>query len=80
MECVQGEVRDGYYVQPMMKRIWAVQLDMLKEIDRICRRHHVNYYGWFGTLLGAVRHHGFIPWDDDLDLAMLREDYERFCL
>lgn len=72
MECVQGEVRDGYYVQPMMKRIWAVQLDMLKEIDRICRRHHVNYYGWFGTLLGAVRHHGFIPWDDDLDLAMLR--------
>lgn len=78
MECVQGEVRDGYYVQPMMKRIWAVQLDMLKEIDRICRRHHVNYYGWFGTFLGAVRHHGFIPWDDDLDLAMLREDYERF--
>lgn len=78
MEYVQGEERDGYYVQPLMKRIWAVQLDMLKEIDMICRWHHINYYGWFGTLLGAVRHHGFIPWDDDLDLAMLRDDYERF--
>lgn len=78
LEYIQGEEREGYYVQPMMKRIWAVQLDMLKEIDAICRSHHINYYGWFGTLLGAVRHHGFIPWDDDLDLAMLREDYERF--
>lgn len=78
LEQVQGEEREGYYVQPLMKRIWAVQLDMLKEIDRICRRHQIRYYGWFGTLLGAVRHHGFIPWDDDLDLVMLREDYERF--
>ncbi len=78
LEDIQGEVREGYFVQPMMKRIWAVQLDMLKEIDTICKHHCINYYGWFGTLLGAVRHHGFIPWDDDLDLAMLREDYERF--
>lgn len=78
LENVQGEEREGYYVQPLMKRIWAVQLDMLKEIDRICRCHQIGYYGWYGTLLGAVRHHGFIPWDDDLDLAMLREDHERF--
>lgn len=78
LEPVEGEVRDGFYIQPMMKRMWAVQLDILKVIDTICRRHNINYYGWFGTLLGAVRHHGYIPWDDDLDLAMLREDYERF--
>lgn len=78
VEPVEGEVRDGFYVQPMMKRMWAVQLDILKTIDTICRRHNIRYYGWYGTLLGAVRHHGYIPWDDDLDLAMVREDYERF--
>lgn len=78
VEDVQGEERDGFYVQPMMKRMWAVQLDILKMIGQICRRHGIRYYGWYGTLLGAVRHHGFIPWDDDLDLVMLREDLERF--
>ncbi len=78
VEPIEGEVRDGYYVQPLLKRIWAVQLDMLKDIDKICRRHRIRYFGCFGTLLGAVRHHGFIPWDDDLDLAMVRDDYERF--
>ena len=78
LEDVQGEEREGYFVQPLMKRRWAVQMDILHEIDVICRRHHIRYYGWYGTLLGAVRHHGFIPWDDDIDLAMLREEYERF--
>ena len=77
-EYFQGEEREGFYVQPMMKRAWAVSLDILKEIDAICKRRHIKYYGWYGTLLGAVRHQGFIPWDDDLDLAFLREDYERF--
>lgn len=75
---VPGEEREGYYVQSMVKRMWAVQIDMLKEIDAVCKRHDIKYYGWYGTLLGAVRHQGFIPWDDDIDLAMLRKDYERF--
>lgn len=78
LEDVQGEEREGYFVQPLMKRRWAVQMDILHEIDVICRRHHIQYYGWYGTLLGAIRHHGFIPWDDDIDLVMLREEYERF--
>lgn len=78
IEAFYGEEREGYHVQPLLKRIWAVQLDMLKEVDALCRRYRINYYGWYGILLGAVRHHGFIPWDDDLDLAMLRDDYERF--
>ena len=73
-----GEEREGYYVQPMRKRIWAVQLDILKKVDTVCKCHGINYYGWYGTLLGAIRHKGFIPWDDDMDLAMLREDYEQF--
>lgn len=58
-----------------MKRI---ELEVMDEIDRVCREQGIPYFMAFGTLLGAVRHGGFIPWDDDIDIVMLREDYERF--
>lgn len=53
-------------------------LEMLKDIDIVCKRRRISYQLFAGTALGAVRHHGFIPWDDDVDIIMSRSEYERF--
>jgi lipopolysaccharide cholinephosphotransferase len=61
-----------------LEKIHNLELEMLNEIVRICNKYDLNYFLIAGSLIGAVRHQGFIPWDDDLDIAMPREDYEKF--
>ena len=56
----------------------SIQLNILKHIDVFCKQNSIKYFLSGGTMIGAVRHHGYIPWDDDIDIMMLRDDYERF--
>lgn len=74
----QKEIRDGFLVSEKRKKVWAVELRMLQRLDEVCKKYHLTYYACYGTLLGAARHSGFIPWDDDIDVVMFRDDYERF--
>lgn len=74
----QGETRDDFYIEPMMKCAWAAEIEVLEVVAEICEKHGLRYFAAYGTLLGAVRHQGFIPWDDDMDICMLRKDYEQF--
>ena len=61
-----------------MTRLRAVELDILKQFIQVCSQLHIEYFAVQGTLLGAVKYHGFIPWDDDIDIGMMRTDYDIF--
>ena len=67
----QDETVDGFHIEAMMKCAWAAQLEVLEALRELCEEYQITYFADWGTLLGAVRHQGFIPWDDDMDLAIV---------
>lgn len=69
----------GFLVTSRMKKVWAVELDLLNKLLEVCGKYKINFYMDGGSLLGTIRHGGFIPWDDDIDIVMLRPEYEKLC-
>lgn len=74
---LEEEERDGYLVSAEMKKLWLVELNILNKFIQVCEKNSLTYWADAGTLLGAVRHNGFVPWDDDIDVIMPRVDYEK---
>lgn len=73
------EIRDGFEVSVQRKEIWAVEMDLLSKYIKVCKKYNLIYFAESGTLLGAIRHGGFVPWDDDIDVVMPRRDYDVLC-
>lgn len=76
-EFLKEESRCDFFCSSRRKKIWLVLLDLAMEFDRFCREHGLTWFLIGGSMLGAARHRGFIPWDDDMDAGMPREDYEK---
>ena len=66
------------YDEKTLHRLQQIELEILRDFDELCTENGLSYFGCGGTAIGAVRHHGMIPWDDDIDVGLLRKDYEKF--
>lgn len=77
-EFIKSEKRNDWLVSENTKKVWWIQLDLIKQFDELCTKYGLRWFPAWGTLLGVVRHHGYIPWDDDVDIVMPRDDYEKF--
>ena len=75
---LKEEVICDFLVTTGRKKLFAVLLDLLLEFDKVCKKHGLKYFMDGGSLIGPIRHKGFIPWDDDIDVVMPRKDYDRF--
>lgn len=73
----EEEIRDNYTITTEKKKIWSVELDLVNKLLEVCKKYDIKIFGFAGTLLGAVRHQGFIPWDDDMDVCILPEDFKK---
>lgn len=66
------------YEPEILEKLHKVHVEMLRDFQKVCEKYNLKYFAVYGTAIGAVRHQGFIPWDDDIDVGMMREDFERF--
>lgn len=74
---INEEVRNGYIVTEKLKKIWNVELDLMEKLFSVCEKYDLHPIVYSGTMLGAVRHRGFIPWDDDFDIALQRTEFNK---
>ncbi len=74
---LNSEIRNGYTISSDMKKVWNIQMKMVVKLIEVCNKYNLKVWADGGTLLGTVRDHGYIPWDDDIDMVMLRDDYNK---
>lgn len=76
---LEEETRNDHTITKEVKYQWLVLIDLLEKFKSVCTKYNLTWYADGGTLLGAIRHKGFIPWDDDIDIIMPRKDYDKYC-